>query len=145
MLYDAKIDQTCHNTGMDDLKRIGTKILELRKARGWTRERFAEELNCANSQVQKIEYGDALKCVRWLFRIGDKLGVNPAILISEEAERALEQGGDTFDEDILRRSITITLKVAEEENIKLTNFELSDAIATNYKILLAHTRRATER
>jgi transcriptional regulator with XRE-family HTH domain len=84
------------------ISNIGPRIAELRVARGWTQEAFAEVLGMATQNVARIEQGRADFRVTTLVRLATALGCDPQLLLgtaynAEAAPRAAE--GDDFWED----------------------------------------------
>lgn len=129
---------------MDELERVGKRILDLRTARGWSRRDLADEIGCAYSQAQKLERGESLQCLQWIFKIAKALEIDPGTLISERAAKVLTGEADALDESVLTRSIAVTLKLARDENLEFTDQELGETIASSYRILLRNTRKRGE-
>lgn len=59
---------------------IGRRIAELREARGWTQERFAEVLRIAPQNVARLEQGRADFRVSTLVRVARVLGADARAL-----------------------------------------------------------------
>jgi ribosome-binding protein aMBF1 (putative translation factor) len=62
------------------ISNIGRRIAELRVARGWTQEAFAEVLGMATQNVARIEQGRADFRVTTLVRLATALGCDPQVL-----------------------------------------------------------------
>ena len=56
-------------------RRIGTRIAELRKARGWTQKDLAAKLNCHQQWVSAVEHGQNLT-IHTMVRIARTLGAS---------------------------------------------------------------------
>lgn len=129
---------------MDELKRVGERIFELRKAKGWSRTNFASEIGCEYSQAQKLERGESLQCLRWIYKIAKAFEIDPGALISDRSAEVLSGEADALDESVLIRSIAVTLKLARDEDLEFTDEELGETIANSYRILLRNTRKRGE-
>lgn len=73
---------------MKDLKkhvkknyRLGRRIQELRKEKGYTQEELAEKLHISLSYIGKIEIGERKPNLKMLYKISEKLGVKVKDLI----------------------------------------------------------------
>lgn len=62
------------------LRDIGRKIAEIRAAKGWTQERFAEALGIAVQNVARMEQGRQNLTVRTIVRLARTLGCTPRSL-----------------------------------------------------------------
>lgn len=75
-------------------KRIGNNIRELRKAKGWTQERLAEEAKINEKEPSHIEYGSRNLQLDTIVKIANALGVSIGDLVERDYTR-------TSDVDIL--------------------------------------------
>jgi transcriptional regulator with XRE-family HTH domain len=71
---------------------VGRRVAELRAARGWTQEKFAEELRLSVQRVRMIETGRANLTLRTLVALSNKLGVTAADLLARPASRTVRPG-----------------------------------------------------
>ncbi len=65
----------------DVLDRVGHRVAELRAARGWTQEVFAERLGLSVQYVRTIENGSENLTLRTLAKLARQLAVRPAVLL----------------------------------------------------------------
>ena len=95
---------------------IARRVQQARKRKGWTQERFAEELDVASETVSKYENGKLPLSVTMLYRVADilevevevLLGKGPAGLREEEKEllerwRGLDRKGQEAVLEVVRR------------------------------------------
>ncbi len=70
-----------------DMKRlVGTNFSRLRRGKGFTQERFAEESGFTQQYVSDLERGLRNPTVMTLFHLASALGVKPVDLITEIEE-----------------------------------------------------------
>lgn len=62
------------------LKRVASRIAEIRQAKGFTQDEMAEKLGCATRNYQRIEYGQNVT-IKTLVRIANLLGVTVTDLV----------------------------------------------------------------
>ncbi len=74
------------------LVRVGRRVAELRVARGWTQEQFAERARLDPRDFQKIEAGGLPLTLRRLLRLANTLEVDPQELLRDSATATA--GGD---------------------------------------------------
>lgn len=65
--------------------RLGTRIHQARRARGWTQARLAEELGIDARSLQRIESGRSAPSVQRLYQIAEVLGTSCAALLDGAA------------------------------------------------------------
>ena len=65
----------------DPLKCFGERLVELRKARGWSQERLALESGLARSYVSGIERGKRNLALYNICVLAETLGVEPAEML----------------------------------------------------------------
>jgi transcriptional regulator with XRE-family HTH domain len=63
---------------------LGDNIRRLRKARGLTQEQLAHEAGMAMRYVAGVERGEENPSLRFLIKMADALGVEPAALLTRE-------------------------------------------------------------
>ena len=68
---------------MDMRKLVGRNFGKLRKAKGFTQERFAEASGFTQQYVSDLERGRRNPTVVTLFHLASALGVTPADLVAE--------------------------------------------------------------
>ena len=68
------------------LDRVGRRVAELRVARGWTQEQFAERARLDPRDFQKIEAGELPLTLRRLLRLANALEVDPQELLRDSAK-----------------------------------------------------------
>jgi transcriptional regulator with XRE-family HTH domain len=61
-------------------QRIGARIAELRTAKRWTQEQFAERLGCSLKYAQRLEAGKANLTLGSIVKLSKVLGMKPAAL-----------------------------------------------------------------
>lgn len=64
------------------LELIGSRVKELRKARGWTQAELAERVSITTDFLGKAERGDKEPSLYVLHKLADVLGVSPSFLLS---------------------------------------------------------------
>lgn len=62
---------------------VGRNIRRLRKARGMTQERLADEAGMAGRYLAGLERGEENPTLRFLVKIADALSVSPADLLKK--------------------------------------------------------------
>lgn len=60
---------------------VGRNIRDLRKAKGWTQEQLAHEAGMAMRYVAGVERGEENPSLRFLVKIAEALGAEPADLL----------------------------------------------------------------
>lgn len=63
---------------------LGDNIRRLRKAKGLTQEQLAHEAGMAMRYVAGVERGEENPSLRFLIKMADALGVEPATLLTRE-------------------------------------------------------------
>lgn len=61
---------------------VGSNVRRLRKARGLTQEQLAHEAGVAMRYVAGVERAEENPSLRFLVKIAEALGVEPAVLLS---------------------------------------------------------------
>lgn len=74
------------------IRDVGRRVAELRAARGWTQEEFAERAHCSVQWVRRIETGRANVTLRTLVGLANRLGVRAIDLLGQPASRAVTRG-----------------------------------------------------
>lgn len=69
------------------IRDIGRRIAELRVAKGWTQEKFAEVLGMATQNVARLEQGRSDCRVSTLVRVARGLGCDPRALWEAPSSR----------------------------------------------------------
>lgn len=69
---------------MDMRRLVGSNFARLRKEKGFTQERFAEQSGFTQQYVSDLERGHRNPTVVTLFHLASALGVTPADLVAEE-------------------------------------------------------------
>ncbi len=75
---------------MDMRRLVGRNIARLRKAKGLTQERFAEQSGATQQYVSDLERGLRNPTVVMLFHLASGLGVTPVELVTPDAEAKSE-------------------------------------------------------
>lgn len=71
------------------VRRVGHRIAELRAARGWTQEAFAERLGVSPQYIRAVERGSENLTLGTLVALADELHVHPsALLVAPNTMRA---------------------------------------------------------
>lgn len=63
---------------------LGRNLRRLRTERGWSQERFADELNVHRTYMGGVERGERNLTLRSVERLALTLGVDPVSLLTEE-------------------------------------------------------------
>ncbi len=71
---------------MDMRRLVGLNFARLRKDKGFTQERFAEQSGFTQQYVSDLERGRRNPTVVTLFHLASALGVKPVDLVAEGAE-----------------------------------------------------------
>ena len=74
--------------GMVELKKFGTYLCQLRKAKNLTQSELADKLNVTRQSVSKWELGDSFPDISLLTKISEIFGVSVDTLISAGEPRA---------------------------------------------------------
>jgi transcriptional regulator with XRE-family HTH domain len=77
------------------LKQLGERIRDLRKARGWSQERFADISSVHRTYMGHLERGEKNVSFNTLVKLADALGITLPELLAEGAplkKRASQQG-----------------------------------------------------
>jgi transcriptional regulator with XRE-family HTH domain len=75
------------------MRNIGRRVLELRRARGWTQEQAAERMRLDAVALRRIEAGRQLVTLRTLVRLANALGVPTRALFDEAQIREARRPG----------------------------------------------------
>jgi transcriptional regulator with XRE-family HTH domain len=73
------------------LKLLGERIRDLRKARGWSQERFADVCGVHRTYMGHLERGEKNVSFNTLVRLADALGITLSELLAEESSRAVKK------------------------------------------------------
>lgn len=71
---------------------VGRRVAELRIARGWTQERFAEKLAVSVQYLRRIELGQTHISVEKLVVLANALRVIPAALLEKPQSMTVRRG-----------------------------------------------------
>ena len=69
---------------ISDMRKIGNKILEIRKRTGWTQAEIAEKAGIADRSYADIERGNVNMRVETLLKICEALNITPDDILTEE-------------------------------------------------------------
>lgn len=72
---------------------VGRRVAELREARAWTQEAFAERAECSVKYVQSVERGDENLGISTLVKFAGLLRVRVADLFAAPASRGPRKAG----------------------------------------------------
>lgn len=73
------------------LKQLGERIRDLRKARGWSQERFADVCGVHRTYMGHLERGEKNVSFNTLVRLADALGITLSELLAEETGRSVKK------------------------------------------------------
>lgn len=65
------------------LQRFGSRVRELRKARGWTQEELAEASDLHENYISRLETGNQEPGLFVILRLCRAFGLAPAVLLDE--------------------------------------------------------------
>ncbi len=71
----------------DPLATFGQRLIELRKAKGWSQEHLALESGLARSYLGGVERGQRNIAVLNIHRLADALGVEPSSLLEPPSSK----------------------------------------------------------
>jgi len=102
---------------------IGSKIIELRKAKNWSQEDLAKEIGSSRVMIGKYERNDNAPSIEVLLKMAKAFDVTVDYIIGEGQL-------STYDKDVLKRIEDIE-QLDDETRSKL--FFLIDNIIQNFK------------
>lgn len=102
---------------------IGSKIIELRKAKSWSQEDLAKEIGSSRVMIGKYERNDNAPSIEVLLKMAKAFDVTVDYIIGEGQL-------STYDKDVLKRIEDIE-QLDDETRSKL--FFLIDNIIQNFK------------
>ncbi len=73
-------------TADDPLAIFGQRLIELRKAKGWSQEYLALESGLARSYLGDVERGQRNIAVLNIYRLAEALGVTPSSLLEPPSQ-----------------------------------------------------------
>ena len=75
------------------MRNVGRRIVELRRARGWTQEHTAERMQLDAVTLRRIEAGRHFVTLRTLVRLANALGVPTRALLDDATLREPRRPG----------------------------------------------------
>src|SRR5579862_1681388 len=99
--------------GGDDIRALGSKIRQIRKAAGRTLEDLAGNAGISRSMLSQIERGGAHPSIHTLRGIANALNLPIAVLFLEPGREALDTVHDLANEVVVRRKGRRGLKVPD--------------------------------
>ena len=90
---------------------LGARLVELRKANGWSQARLAKEIDASREIIGRYERGDAVASIEMVKRLADAFGVSLDYLAGE-GEHA------RFDKRMLKR-LDLFEQLGEEDRAAL--------------------------
>lgn len=108
---------------------IGSKIIELRKAKGWSQAELAEAINASRDIIGKYERNDNLPSIEMALKIAHVFDVSVDYLLGEGKHAS-------FDKDTLKRLDNIENL---DENTKKTLFNVIDTFLRDAKARVAYS------
>ena len=107
---------------------IGSKIVELRKIKGWSQAQLAEAINASRDIIGKYERNDNLPSIEMALKIAKIFDVSVDYLLGEGKHAS-------FDKDTLKRLNNIENL---DENTKQTLFKVIDTFLRDAKARVAY-------
>ena len=107
---------------------IGSKIIELRKAKGWSQAQLAEAINASRDIIGKYERNDNLPSIEMALKIAHIFDVSVDYLLGEGKHAS-------FDKDTLKRINNIENL---DDNTKKTLFNVIDTFLRDAKARVAY-------
>jgi len=108
---------------------IGSKIIELRKAKGWSQAQLAEAINASRDIIGKYERNDNSPSIEMALKIAHIFDVSVDYLLGEGKHAS-------FDKETLNRLNSIENL---DENTKKTLFNVIDTFLRDSKARLAYS------
>jgi transcriptional regulator with XRE-family HTH domain len=108
---------------------IGSKIIELRKAKGWSQAQLAEAINASRDIIGKYERNDNSPSIEMALKIAHIFDVSVDYLLGEGKHAS-------FDKETLKRLNSIENL---DENTKKTLFNVIDTFLRDSKARLAYS------
>lgn len=108
---------------------IGSKIIELRKAKGWSQAQLAEAINASRDIIGKYERNDNLPSIEMALKIAHIFDVSVDYLLGEGKHAS-------FDKETLKRLNNIENL---DENTKKTLFNVIDTFLRDAKARVAYS------
>lgn len=68
---------------------FGQRLVELRRAKGWSQERLALECGLARSYLGGVERGQRNISLKNIYRLADTLGLSPTVMMEPPKELPL--------------------------------------------------------
>jgi transcriptional regulator with XRE-family HTH domain len=107
---------------------IGSKIIELRKIKGWSQAQLAEAINASRDIIGKYERNDNLPSIEMALKIAKIFDVSVDYLLGEGKHAS-------FNKDTLKRLNNIENL---DENTKQTLFNVIDTFLRDAKARVAY-------
>lgn len=102
------------------LQVLGARIRDLRKARGWSQERFADICGVHRTYMGHLERGEKNVSFNTLSRLADSLGITIAELVSEDAKTFKNlRTGRRKSEAAKRTDLDRTIRILKERTANL--------------------------
>ena len=107
---------------------IGSKIIELRKSKGWSQAQLADAINASRDIIGKYERNDNLPSIEMTLKIAKIFDVSVDFLLGEGKHAS-------FDKNTLRRLNSIE---SLDEGTKQTLFKVIDTFLRDAKARVAY-------
>lgn len=76
-------------------RRFGLAVRQLREARGWSQEMFADRAGLSRSYAGEVERGNAVPSLATVLKVAAAFGVSAAALIEHSEQGELRRQGAT--------------------------------------------------
>jgi transcriptional regulator with XRE-family HTH domain len=120
------------------------RVAEIRKRRGWTQERLAEEANMTLHVLRKYEQDKGgMSSLDKIDKLAKALDVDPLVLVSEDAERLLNVHDRGYDEPTMVEALTMALETVEQKRLRMKPEQIARMALLFYETRMAGDKRAS--
>ena len=91
---------------------IGTRIMQQRKACGYTQEQLSEKIDYSKNHISSVERGLCVPTTQFIFKICEALGETPDFYLIGKTNRQTDEIAKLI-ESLPRDAQTLTLKLIE--------------------------------
>jgi transcriptional regulator with XRE-family HTH domain len=121
------------------LKSLGERIRDLRKARGWSQERFADVCGVHRTYMGHLERGEKNVSFNTLVRLADALGITLPELLAENGSRS---GKKKAPRPAIRRLDSLTRVIRELNQRRIALEETAGALKAVTEVLRTRQKRS---
>jgi transcriptional regulator with XRE-family HTH domain len=127
------------------LRQLGQRIQALRKARGWSQEKFADVCGVHRTYMGHIERGEKNVSFNTLVRLADALGITVSELLSDETKAAQKHSRPRMKIKPTVSSDDLSGVIRELNQQRQTLEKTAGALKNVANVLRTHERHSRKR